>query len=120
MRGEERLVDLQVKYTLAPLVADSIKLEDRLEYAIRWDHCVFIPLLLLYRAADIPIIQFSILSSEDPHQHVPMGPCPLFPRQTFLCFDLVFLLSQSAYMFGSATSTPDFKALNDEWSKIPY
>ncbi|KAJ0316493.1 hypothetical protein COL5a_011532 [Colletotrichum fioriniae] len=38
-----------------------------------WDHGVFIPLLLIHPAADIPVIQLSVLASEDPEEHFRMG-----------------------------------------------
>lgn len=38
-----------------------------------WDHGVFIPLLLVAPKADIPIIQMSVLDSEDPETHLRMG-----------------------------------------------
>jgi aromatic ring-opening dioxygenase catalytic subunit (LigB family) len=38
-----------------------------------WDHGVFIPMLLIRPAADIPIVQLSVLRSEDPEEHIRMG-----------------------------------------------
>ncbi|KAM0323734.1 hypothetical protein ACHAQA_008671 [Verticillium albo-atrum] len=38
-----------------------------------WDHGVFIPFLLIHPAADIPIVQLSVLSSESPADHHKMG-----------------------------------------------
>lgn len=38
-----------------------------------WDHGVFVPFLLINPAADIPIVQVSVLSSEDPAAHLRMG-----------------------------------------------
>lgn len=38
-----------------------------------WDHGVFVPLKLLHPDADIPIIQVSVLSSQDPKDHIKMG-----------------------------------------------
>lgn len=38
-----------------------------------WDHGVFIPFLLINPAADIPIVQVSVLESEDPVAHFRMG-----------------------------------------------
>jgi aromatic ring-opening dioxygenase catalytic subunit (LigB family) len=40
---------------------------------VGWDHGVFIPLLLVNPAADIPVVQLSVLESEDPTQHHKMG-----------------------------------------------
>lgn len=38
-----------------------------------WDHGLFIPFLLIHPKADIPLIQLSVLSSEDPAAHFRMG-----------------------------------------------
>ncbi|KAF7559801.1 hypothetical protein G7046_g4362 [Stylonectria norvegica] len=38
-----------------------------------WDHGVFVPLSLVLPKADIPIIQMSVLDSEDPESHLRMG-----------------------------------------------
>ncbi|OAA74161.1 Extradiol ring-cleavage dioxygenase, class III enzyme, subunit B [Cordyceps fumosorosea ARSEF 2679] len=38
-----------------------------------WDHGVFVPLALALPAADIPIVQVSVLADEDPARHLAMG-----------------------------------------------
>jgi aromatic ring-opening dioxygenase catalytic subunit (LigB family) len=38
-----------------------------------WDHGVFIPMLLVNPAANVPIVQVSVLESEDPEEHLRMG-----------------------------------------------
>jgi len=38
-----------------------------------WDHGVFVPLSLVAPAADIPIVQVSVLLNEDPDRHLRMG-----------------------------------------------
>lgn len=38
-----------------------------------WDHGVFVPFLLINPGADVPIVQLSVLASEDPAQHLRMG-----------------------------------------------
>ncbi|XP_061384923.1 uncharacterized protein LOC116777053 [Danaus plexippus] len=38
-----------------------------------WDHGVFVPMLLINPAADIPIIQISVLSNQDPEEHYNIG-----------------------------------------------
>lgn len=38
-----------------------------------FDHGLFVPLKIMYPAADIPCIQISLLSSLDPMQHIQMG-----------------------------------------------
>ena len=38
-----------------------------------WDHGVFVPMTLINPAANIPIVQLSVLSSESPSQHYAIG-----------------------------------------------
>ena len=38
-----------------------------------YDHGVFVPFKLVYRDADVPVVQLSILASYDPAQHLAMG-----------------------------------------------
>lgn len=38
-----------------------------------WDHGVFVPLKLALPEAEIPIVQISVLESEDPERHLQMG-----------------------------------------------
>jgi aromatic ring-opening dioxygenase catalytic subunit (LigB family) len=38
-----------------------------------WDHGVFVPMLLVHPKADIPILQVSVLESEDPEDHTRLG-----------------------------------------------
>ena len=38
-----------------------------------WDHGMFVPMTLVRPAADIPIIQLSVLNSEDPNLHIRYG-----------------------------------------------
>ncbi|RDW78227.1 extradiol ring-cleavage dioxygenase class III enzyme subunit B [Coleophoma crateriformis] len=38
-----------------------------------WDHGTFCPLILIHPEADIPVVQLSVLASEDPAQHLQMG-----------------------------------------------
>lgn len=57
-------------------IADALRaegLEPELDGERGWDHGVFIPLLLVNPKADIPIVQMSVLESEDPSQHLRMG-----------------------------------------------
>lgn len=42
-------------------------------FKIGWDHGVFVPLILIHPEADIPVLQLSVLASEDASQHLLMG-----------------------------------------------
>jgi len=83
-----------------------------------WDHGVFVPMLLIHPAADIPIVQVSVLSSEDPAQHYLMGQALASLRDSniaiigsgFASFHNIRL------MFGGMTSDPAFQTRNAEWN----
>lgn len=47
--------------------------QPRLDSKRGWDHGVFIPFLLINPAANIPIVQLSVLANEDPREHLKMG-----------------------------------------------
>ncbi|KAL4858007.1 4',5'-DOPA dioxygenase extradiol [Chlorella vulgaris] len=38
-----------------------------------WDHGTFIPLMLMYPEAKVPVVQLSLLSSLDPREHIRLG-----------------------------------------------
>ena len=38
-----------------------------------WDHGVFVPLMLLFPAADVPLVQLSVLRSQDAASHLAYG-----------------------------------------------
>ncbi|TQV94616.1 hypothetical protein V2A60_005642 [Cordyceps javanica] len=48
-------------------------LSPELDAARGWDHGVFVPLKLAVPDADVPVVQVSVLASEDPAQHLRMG-----------------------------------------------
>ncbi|XP_073964098.1 uncharacterized protein [Choristoneura fumiferana] len=48
-------------------------IDSRLDPTRGWDHGVFVPMMLINPAADIPIIQVSVLSNQDPAQHYKLG-----------------------------------------------
>jgi aromatic ring-opening dioxygenase catalytic subunit (LigB family) len=61
---------------VAALVHEAMRnegLEPALDAQRGWDHGVFIPMLLVRPAADTPIVQVSVLASEDPSRHFRMG-----------------------------------------------
>lgn len=64
----------------SPSIAEKVKaamekqgLEPVLDSKRDWDHGVFVPMTLVNPKADIPIVQVSVLKSEDPAQHFAMG-----------------------------------------------
>lgn len=49
------------------------KIPSRLDSKRGYDHGVFIPLMLMFPAADIPVVQMSVLNSLDPEKHIKLG-----------------------------------------------
>jgi len=45
----------------------------KLEYKRGYDHGVYVPLTLMYPAADIPVVQLSLVNSLNPAQHIDIG-----------------------------------------------
>jgi len=48
-------------------------IDSELDMTRNWDHGVFIPLLVMYPKADIPVVEVSILHSYDAKAHIEMG-----------------------------------------------
>ncbi|KGQ12776.1 4,5-DOPA dioxygenase extradiol-like protein [Beauveria bassiana D1-5] len=91
-----------------------------------WDHGVFVPLTLAVPDADIPIVQVSVLQSEDPEQHLRMGRALAALRDDnvaivgsgFASFHNIPVM-QSLRGFGSMSADPKwlaFKERTDEWN----
>jgi len=53
----------------------------------QWDHGVFVPLMLMYPEAQIPIVQVSLLASYNPAAHIAMGRAlaPLRDENILVC-----------------------------------
>jgi len=76
-------------------------------------------MLLIHPAADIPIVQLSVLSSESPSSHYEMGRALANLRDS----NIAIIGSGAAsfhnlgMLFSGATSDAKFKRRNAEWSK---
>ncbi|WP_197085510.1 class III extradiol ring-cleavage dioxygenase [Cellvibrio sp. pealriver] len=58
----------QIQQLLAANTIDA-----RLDNHRAYDHGTFVPLMLMYPAADIPVVQLSLLASLDPAAHIALG-----------------------------------------------
>lgn len=61
---------------LAQTIADLLEAEGiktRLDPSRDFDHGTFVPLMLMYPQADIPVVQLSLLKSLDPAVHIALG-----------------------------------------------
>ena len=84
-----------------------------------WDHGVFVPMMLIRPQADIPIVQISVLESEDPKQHFAMGNALAKLRDSNVAF---IGSGQASYhnlrsLLTGKTYQPGFKNKNDAWSR---
>jgi aromatic ring-opening dioxygenase catalytic subunit (LigB family) len=84
-----------------------------------WDHGVFVPMTLIHPKASIPIVQLSVLSSEDAETHFAIGRALASLRaQNIAIIGSGFAsLHNLRAMFSGQTKTPKFKTLNEDWSK---
>lgn len=84
-----------------------------------WDHGVFVPMLLVRPQADIPIVQISVLDSEDPAQHFAMGRAleKLRSEQNVAIVGSGFASFHNLrLMFSGATRQPTMKSTVAEWN----
>jgi aromatic ring-opening dioxygenase catalytic subunit (LigB family) len=87
--------------------------------SLGWDHGVFVPLKVINPAADIPIVQVSVLSSEDPSAHFSMGKALAKLRDSNIAIigSGFASLHNLGLMFRGGLGAPAFKQRNEEWSK---
>lgn len=90
-----------------------------------WDHGVFIPLKLVLPDADIPVVQVSVLDSEDPAEHFKMGRALAALREQnvaiigsgFASFhNLRIMMSLRDLGARDPAAWKDFKARSVEWN----
>ncbi|KAJ4195163.1 hypothetical protein NW755_002582 [Fusarium falciforme] len=107
-------------------VADALKeegLEPELDDERGWDHGVFIPLLLVNPKADIPVVQMSVLESEDPEQHLRMGKALARLRASnvavigsgFASFHNLGIMRQ--LMMAGPSQRAQFRGVSDAWNR---
>ncbi|EXU96328.1 aromatic ring-opening dioxygenase, LigB subunit [Metarhizium robertsii] len=101
---------------------DAHGLRARLDPSRGWDHGVFIPMLLVNPAADVPIVQVSVLESEDPEHHLRIGAALARLRHRNIAIigsgfaSLHNFAAMRGLRFGGTAFVRDFKALSDEWN----
>jgi aromatic ring-opening dioxygenase catalytic subunit (LigB family) len=85
---------------------------------LEWDHGVFIPMKLIDPTASVPIVQLSVLASESPAQSFAIGRAlsSLRAHNIAIVGSGFATFHNLRLMFSGASSTPDFKRANIEWS----
>lgn len=90
-----------------------------ISYNQGWDHGVFVPMILINPAANIPLVQVSVLESESPRDHFAMGQALSKLRDSNVavigsgfpsCHNIRALINP-------AIDTAAFRARNDKWSE---
>ncbi|KHN97552.1 Extradiol ring-cleavage dioxygenase, class III enzyme, subunit B [Metarhizium album ARSEF 1941] len=101
---------------------DAEGLAGKLDPKRGWDHGVFIPMLLINPAADVPIVQVSVLESEDPERHLRMGAALARLREKNIAIigsgfaSLHNLMEMRNLTTRGPGFAREFKALSDEWN----
>lgn len=112
----------------SPSVADEVRkameaegLKPALDPKRPWDHGVFVPLLLVNPKADVPVVQVSVLESENATEHFAMGRALASLRdQNIAVIGSGFasfhnLRKMGELMRGGAISS--FKGRSDKWNE---
>ncbi|RYY74844.1 MAG: dioxygenase [Gammaproteobacteria bacterium] len=96
------------------LQADGIKC--KLDSARDFDHGTFVPLMLMYPAADIPVVQISLLNNLDPAAHIALGKAlaPLCSQGVLILGSGMSFHNMRAF-FTSSPSTRDKSEYFDNW-----
>lgn len=87
-----------------------------------WDHGVFVPMLLVNPKADIPIVQISVLQSEDPEKHLRMGAALAHLRESNIAIvgsgfaSFHNLRTMMPMLRGGGAAQSAFKAKSDQWN----
>jgi aromatic ring-opening dioxygenase catalytic subunit (LigB family) len=91
---------------------------DSLTNVSGWDHGVFIPMLLINPAADIPIVQVSVLDSESPRELYSMGYAlsSLRDRNIAILGSGAASFHNIALFRNGGVSDPTFRQRNVKWS----
>ncbi|CAK7246256.1 MAG: hypothetical protein STHCBS139747_007880 [Sporothrix thermara] len=84
-----------------------------------WDHGVFVPMLLVHPAADVPVVQVSVLASEDPTAHFAMGRAlaPLRDENIAIVGSGFASFHNLRLMFAGITRDPATRAQLTEWNE---
>ncbi|EKG12259.1 Extradiol ring-cleavage dioxygenase class III enzyme subunit B [Macrophomina phaseolina MS6] len=84
-----------------------------------WDHGVFVPMLLINPKADVPIVQMSVMRSENPADHFRMGRAlsKLRDSNVAIVGSGFPTLHNLRVMFSGLTNDPSFRSRSNAWSK---
>ncbi|KAK2590073.1 hypothetical protein QQS21_012246 [Conoideocrella luteorostrata] len=113
--------DPQIASEIQSLMRDE-GLAATLDATRGWDHGVFVPLTLINPKADIPVVQVSVLQSENPEHHLRMGQALSRLREKNIAIvgsgfaSLHNFAEMRPLMSGNKESLRRFKGVSDEWN----
>ena len=101
--------------TIASLLA-AAGVESRLDPHRDFDHGTFVPLMLMYPQADIPVVQLSLLKNLNPAAHIALGAAlaPLREQGVFILGSGMSFHNMQAFFSGNP-ATPARSERFDEW-----
>ncbi|MCJ1437272.1 hypothetical protein MMC27_006658 [Xylographa pallens] len=105
---------------VANAVAEALKtagLKSVMDSKRGWDHGVFIPLLLINPAADVPIVQVSVLRSQSPSDLFAMGRAlaPLREQNIAIIGSGSASFHHVSSYFNGRVNTPSFQRMQKQW-----
>lgn len=81
----------------------------RIDNSRGFDHGVFIPLMLMYPKADIPVTQLSLIRGLDPAAHLALGRAlRALLSENILVIGSGFSFHNQSAFFGRGGTAPDF------------
>ncbi|MCJ1315930.1 hypothetical protein MMC15_001250 [Xylographa vitiligo] len=106
---------------VANAVAEALKdagLKSVMDSKRGWDHGVFVPLLLINPAANIPIVQVSVLRSQSPSELYAMGRAlaPLREQNIAIVGSGSASFHYTSSFFDGKVHTPSFQRMQKQWS----
>jgi len=101
--------------TIADLL-DARGIKSQLDPDRDFDHGAFVPLMLMYPQADIPVVQLSLMKNLDPAAHIALGEAlaPLREQGVLILGSGMSFHNMQAFFSGEAT-TPAKSERFDQW-----
>lgn len=95
---------------------ESVGIDSRLDGVRGFDHGCFVPLMLMYPQAEVPVVQMSLISGLDPEMHLKLGEALAFLRaQGVLIVGSGMSFHNMQAFFSKQASTPARSERFDEW-----
>jgi aromatic ring-opening dioxygenase catalytic subunit (LigB family) len=105
----------ELAQTIADLL-DGAGIKSQLDPKRDFDHGTFVPLMLMYPQADIPVVQLSLINNLNPAAHIALGKAiaPLREQGVLILGSGMSFHNMQAFFSGSPT-TPVKSERFDEW-----